>query len=405
MARRLRVAFVIPRYGPEIAGGAEQYCREVAESLAGDMEIEVLTTCALHYERWKDYFPAGSSEINGVTVRRFPVSVERDPDYFAAFGDRAIVRPHSPLDELQWILLQGPVSSQLLSSIRDERSRFDVYVFWTYLYCPTVLGMPSVADKALFVPLAHDEPPFHLEIMRPLFYLPRHIVFNSQAEKELVERRFGPSVSPNTVIGVGVDAPQIGNAERFREKYGINDDFLLYLGRLTPSKGCDELLDYFATYKALRPGRLKLVLVGNVEMDITPRPDLHVLGFVDEEAKADALAAASISVSASRFESFSISMMESWLARRPMLAHADCAPMKQHVMQSGGGLLFDDAASFCAAVDRLQRDRPLRDALAESGNQYASSRYTRDVVRIAWKATILVTVDAFSRQQLGQSTG
>ena len=90
MARRLRVAFVIPRYGLEIAGGAEQYCREIAESLAGDMEIEVLTTCALHYDRWKDHFPAGSSEINGVTVRRFPVSVERDQDYFAAFGDRTI---------------------------------------------------------------------------------------------------------------------------------------------------------------------------------------------------------------------------------------------------------------------------------------------------------------------------
>ena len=92
MARRLRIAFVIPRYGPDIAGGAEHYCRQIAERLADEIDIEVLTTCALHYERWKDHYPAGSSTINGVTVRRFPVSIERDPELFGAFGDRTIAR-------------------------------------------------------------------------------------------------------------------------------------------------------------------------------------------------------------------------------------------------------------------------------------------------------------------------
>jgi len=52
----VKVAFVTPRYGPEIVGGAEYLTRMVAERLKDHHQIEVLTTCAKDYRTWKNEY-------------------------------------------------------------------------------------------------------------------------------------------------------------------------------------------------------------------------------------------------------------------------------------------------------------------------------------------------------------
>ena len=397
MARpRLRVAFVVPRYGAEIGGGAEGLCRQVAERLVEEAEVAVLTTCARDYERWANHYPAGRSELCGVPVERFPVTVERDPELFAAFSARTIALPgrHGVLDELQWLMLQGPCSPELVDAVRDRRERFDLFVFWIYLYFPTYFGLPAVGDKALFVPLAHDEPPFHLDLFRPLYRLPRRIAYMTGAEKALVEWKFGPSIAPGAVIGAGAEPPGAGEAARFRRRHGVADPFVLYVGRVNPSKGCRELVELFGTYKALRPSRLKLVLAGNVEMALPRRPDVVTLGYVDDQTKADALAACELTVSASAYESFSLSLLESWLAERTALVNRAAEPMRAHVEASGGGLWFEDAATFCAGLDRLLGDAELRRRLAAAGQRYAQERYSWDAVYAGWKRAIEASLPA-----------
>jgi hypothetical protein len=71
---RRRLAFVVPRYGPEIVGGAETLARGFAERLADRVEVEVLTTCARDHHTWQNVLPCGAERQNGVTVRRFAVS-------------------------------------------------------------------------------------------------------------------------------------------------------------------------------------------------------------------------------------------------------------------------------------------------------------------------------------------
>jgi hypothetical protein len=67
------LAFVAPWYGSDIPGGAESECRVTARALAArGVHVEILTTCARdHASGWGDYHPEGTSEEDGLTVRRF----------------------------------------------------------------------------------------------------------------------------------------------------------------------------------------------------------------------------------------------------------------------------------------------------------------------------------------------
>ena len=73
----MKVAVVVQRYGADINGGAELHARYIAERLARHAEVEVATTCAKDYVTWRNELPAGTEQVNGVTVRRFPVRRER----------------------------------------------------------------------------------------------------------------------------------------------------------------------------------------------------------------------------------------------------------------------------------------------------------------------------------------
>ena len=64
-----KIAFVCHRYGLEVNGGAELYCREVAEHLAEKYDITVYTTCAIDYATWANEYQPGESVINGIRVK------------------------------------------------------------------------------------------------------------------------------------------------------------------------------------------------------------------------------------------------------------------------------------------------------------------------------------------------
>jgi glycosyltransferase involved in cell wall biosynthesis len=374
--KRLRLAFVVQRYGPEIDGGAEYECRRVAEALAPHHDVEVLTTCARDYLTWQNVYRPGLEAVHGVRVRRFPVEHPRRVRAFGRYADRLYAHPHTFFDEAEWVRRQGPLALSLVEWIRDHAGDHDGFLFFTYLYLPTLLGLPLVADKAVLVPTAHDERPIDLDLFRSLFRLPRAFVFQVEEEQAFVEARFHTGHIPSAVIGGGVEPVADAQPERFRRQTGVTGPYLLYVGRVDVEKGCRDVVEAFLAWRTRSREPLTLVLMGTLAVRLPRHPALLALGFRPEPEKWDALTGATALVMPSPHESFSFVLLEAWAHGTPVLATSRSAVLRGHVERSGGGLLYDGTATdFAARLDTLVADEALRKGLGERGRGYVEARY------------------------------
>ncbi|MEA3055909.1 MAG: hypothetical protein QOD30_1341 [Actinomycetota bacterium] len=372
----MKIAYVTPRYGVEVVGGAEAGARGLAEHLVSDLgwDVEALTTCAVDNRTWTDEYEEGTTDLNGVRVHRFRSERGRDPG-FDRFSRTVMQLPHraAPRDQVRWIELQGPHNPRLLEAIRDTDA--DLVVFTPYLYEPTALGLPTVGRRAVFHPAAHEEQPIHLPLFRRVFGSARGIAFYTFKERRLVERLFPVASTPQIVLGLGVDESS-GDADSARAAVGVGDrPFLHYQGRVDDGKGTTVLAEFFAAYKRRRPGPLALVLAGPVVDTPPAHPDILLPGMVDESIMHGLFRASTVYVHPSAYESFSITLMDAWEGGRPVLVNGRCDVTREHCLRSEGGLWFDSYAAFEVVLDRLLADAELRDRLGAAGKAYVDAHY------------------------------
>jgi glycosyltransferase involved in cell wall biosynthesis len=377
----LRVALVVQRYGTEVNGGAELLCRQVAERLVRRHEVEVLTTCAVDYITWRNHYPSGVQSVNGVPVRRFAVERERKISEFGRLSGWIFSHPHTPDDELEWVKQQGPCAFELLAFLESRRAAYDAFVFFTYLYLPTCLGLPIVADRAALVPTAHDELPIYLNIYDRIFRSARFLVYSTEEEQEFAERRFRLDGSNSELVGVGIDAPDpavhVGEETAVSTPNGAGGRQIAYMGRIDESKGCAEMFDYFLRYVRERPeSKLQLLLMGKPVMQVPRHPSIVHAGFVPEAEKNRAIAASRLILMPSPHESLSLALLEAWAAKRAVVVNGRCKVLRGQCLRSNGGLWYTNYAEFRECLDRLLTDDRLCAALGEQGYAFVVSRYS-----------------------------
>ncbi len=378
----MKVAFVVPRYGPTVVGGAETAARLFAERLVSQMdwEVEVLTSCAEDFVTWDDVFEPGEERINGVGVTRFPSSAGRDPS-FHPFSAWLLSDPSraSVADAERWVDLQGPVVPALTAAA--VRSDADAMVFYPYLYYPTVRAIDRVPAPTILHPAAHDEPALRLPVFPRVFESADGLVFQTAAERDLVQRIFPVASHRQLLLGLGVDDPDLMPSRTGRD----GPPFLLCLGRVDRHKGTPLLASLFATYKERHPGPLRLVLAGPVVDHPPDHPDIDVVGTVPEPEKWALLEDAVALVSPSSFEAFSLAVAESWSARTPVVVNAACRATVEHCRRSGGGLPFAGFGEFEAIVERLTGDAEAGRQLGSRGRAYVDRwfRWPRVIERYA----------------------
>lgn len=382
MGNKKKICFVIQRYGLEINGGAETYCRELAERLLEHYDVSVFTTCAIDYMTWANQYPAGECEINGVKVHRFPVDNPRRREVFDEVNGRFLRGEIcSNAEEDGWFVAQGPYSLALLQALREAHDRYDVFLMCTYLYFQTACGTELVRDKAILIPMTHDEPYLKMRRIRRLFHQPRAFLFLTDEERELVYEHFGVAEIPAAVGGAGVDLPADVDAGRFAGKYGLEGTpYIVYVGRIDAGKNCDVMFRYWQAYKERHPGPLRLVLMGKPVIPVPQREDICSLGFVSEQDKFDGVAGARFLWLPSRFESLSIVVLEAMSLEVPVLVDGDCAVLKGHCLKSNAGLYYHNYLEFEGAMDTLLNKEPLRQALGKNGPHYVDQYYRWDVI-------------------------
>ncbi len=379
-----RIALVNQRYGLEVNGGSEYYTRLIAERLTGEFQVDVITTKSLDYTTWENHYKANEEDINGVHVRRFPVVTCRAKDfneYNGAYLAKLSAGQADEADEKVWFEKQGPFCPAAIDYIRENKDTYDAFIFVTYLYYLTVMGMPEVAEKSIFIPTAHEEPFIHFKSFETIFRKPKAYVFLTDEEKALVQGLFHTENIPCQVMGTGVDIPCEPDEKAFREKFGIEGDYLIYVGRIDEGKDCPMMFKYFMEYKKRRPeSKLKLVLMGKPVCEIPRHEDIVMLGFVSEEDKFSGISGAKALVLPSKFESLSISVLEAMTLSVPVIVNGICEVLKGHCLKSNGGLYYMNYFEFEGIVDYIFSHEKEYGIMRENAKDYIEKNYRWDVI-------------------------
>lgn len=379
--RRGRLAFCPARFGPGIVGGAEIVLGRMAAGLQQrGWDVEVLTTCATDHHSWANVRPPGESVEDGLRVRRFPVADR--PGREREELERRILAGErlTPAEQRRW-MDSGMRVPELVRHLADHASGYRALVFTPYPFWVTYAGSRVAPERSVLWTCLHDEPYAALELFRPIFTGVGGLLFQSGPEHDLAHRLV-PGLAPHTEVGCGVEVPTTYDTEGFRARHGLPGRFLLYAGRREGAKGWDELLDAFATATVRYDLPFSLVTMGRGEV----RPPAAVadrvvdLGFLPDAERDAAFAAADAYLQPSRYEAFSRTVMEAWLAGTPVLANGRSDVVAWHCERSGAGLLYRDADEFEKCLLFLADPPVEATRLAAAGRDYVLGNYRWDAV-------------------------
>lgn len=380
MSTARRIAFVCPRFAEGgTVGGAETLMKNLAErSSSAGRQVTFLTTCATDHFTWANALPPGiRRHAPNMAVRFFPVAGNRDLDAFLRAQD-LICRgaDYTPADEQAW-LANSVNSPELCAHLAEAGAEYDRIVIGPYLFGLSYFASRVHPGRTRLIPCLHDEPFARVRAFREMFRAAGGLIFNSGPERDLARRLYDLPPGRAWVVGMGLDDFAADPAV-FARRHGLTAPYVVYSGRREAGKGVPLLLDYLNLFRQRTGMDVKLVLTGSGPVDPPAALAPHVLdvGFVSESEKREAMAGASAFCQPSTNESFSIVLLEAWLAGAPALVHARCAVTVDHCRRSGGGLWFMTYAEFETELLLLLRRPDIRQRLGAAGRAYVVCEYS-----------------------------
>ena len=217
------------------------------------------------------------------------------------------------------------------------------------------------------------------------------VVFSTDTERELARPLSGRGRCE--VVSLGADQPPPLPREELAAKFlgahpgGAEGERILFLARLHPKKGLERLLDAMPAVLARKAGA-HLFVVGagsrSYEQSLRRRAErlgiasrVTFTGFMANEAKWSAMAAADVFVLPSRQENFAIAVVEAMRAGLPVIV-SRAVNISSAITEAGAGIVLEDAEDVEAladAIGRLLGDPVSGRRIGENGHSLALADY------------------------------
>jgi len=389
----LRVAHFVQRYPPAL-GGSEAYFARLSRYLAscGD-RVTVFTTTADALEAFwvprAASFGAGSSNVDGVEVRRYPLS-------FRFRGRRWLLKPLSLFPQRGWQCLTvscNPFAWDMWRAAGCLGGHFDVVHATAFPYAFPILCARRLAKRLgvpfFLTPFLHlGDPLSRRDKARRACTSPAMmslaqsaaVVFAQTPSERAALVQHGVPAQRVVLQGLGVDITECtgGDRVRARQSWTLSPEDVVigHLANNSEEKGSVDLLK--AAELLWRAGQhFRLVLAGP-EMPSFRRfwqgygqPGLVLrLGPLTDAQKRDFFAGIDVFALPSRSDSFGLVLLEAWANGLPNVAYR-AGGIADVVRHQEDGLLAPcgDIPALAAALRRLVTDANLRRRLGTAGRQ------------------------------------
>lgn len=354
---------------------------------------------------WRDqrHPRAGGAEV--LTHEHARRLVQRGHDVTMFVGAAKGAAPAETVDGVRVIRRGGPVTTRLhavrwYAGQRRSHAGFDVvveeintlpYLAGRFSSAPVVLWFHQLAREVWWYEAPKPLAFIGFTLERSYLKLSRRvpaIVLSPSTREDLLALGF-PEDSV-VVVPPGIDFPALAAVEK---EHGL----LVYLGRITPSKRVDHLIEALAAVRARGvEARLEIAGAGTDQArdglerrarELGVARHVRVLGYLDTSAKQDLLARASLILMASVREGWGLVVTEANAVGTPAVVY-DRPGLRDSTLHDRTGLVTaPDPASLAAGVVRALTEPGLYETL-QAGAIAWSKRFSWESASAAFERAV-----------------
>ena len=186
------------------------------------------------------------------------------------------------------------------------------------------------------------------------------------------------------IIRNGVNLKKLVSKHNFKEKYQINSNFILFVGRFSKSKGIETLINAFSIVKnELKDSNIHLVIMGvdfgyQAEMEklikkLNLSEEIKVIKNPPRDDVISAYGESEFLVLPSQWELSPLVPLESFAFKKPVIS-TNSHGIPYTVQNNKNGILVEPENSFelSNAIVKLLNDTELREKLGQSGYNFVN---------------------------------
>lgn len=362
MKNTLKIAMIGQKGVPAVYSGVERHVEEISVRLAKKGH-SVTVFCRPHYTKVNENY-------RGVRLKHLP----------------SIHTKH--LDA---------ITHSFLATLETLRGDFDI-IHYHALGPSTLSFLPKLAGKKVVVTVHGIDwlrPKWGFLARKFLLFgemasilFPHRTIVVSKNLKKYFEVKYGREVS---YIPNGINIPALREPRIIKEQYGLGcKDYLLFVGRLVPDKGCHYLLEAFKNID----GEKKLVVVGGSAhaeryergLKLLAEKDDRILftGYLNGETLEELYSNTYLFILPSLIEGLSVSLLEALSYSKAVLC-SDIEENKEVLFSEGNspmGFTFKsgDPEDLRKKISYLLKNPEKVKVMGEMAKEYVVKNYTWDMV-------------------------